>query len=232
MTIFYEKLISEGVKKLSEEESKHCSQVLRKKIGDEILVFDGIGNKYKCVLTQVSKKTCAFDIVSTHETSQKPFSIHLAIAPTKNTDRIEWLVEKLCEIGVDRISFIRTKHSERKNLRIDRLERKVISAMKQSGNPYLMKVNELISFDDLLRDVSEEERFIAHVDSSHEYLSKIAHHKKTTIILIGPEGDFSSEEVEKAKIRGFRPVSLGENTLRTETAGFVACCMINTLNDY
>lgn len=232
MTIFYEKDIPEGVRNLSEEESKHCTQVLRHKVGDEIVIFDGSGGKHSAILTQVTKKICSFDIISSKKIDGKPFSVHLAIAPTKSTDRIEWMAEKLCEIGVDTVTFIQTKHSERKNLRIDRLQRKVISAMKQSGNPHLMKVNELIKFSDFIKDLEEEDRFIAHVDPTHPYLPKMARENTSTIVLIGPEGDFSMQELDMASEHNFKPVSLGRNTLRTETAGFVACSMINTVNQY
>jgi 16S rRNA (uracil1498-N3)-methyltransferase len=232
MTIFYEKRACEGVRTLSEEESKHCTQVLRHKIGDEILVFDGNGGKYHSVLTQISKKSCEFDIISSEIKEKKSFSIHLAIAPTKSTDRMEWMIEKLCEIGVDKVSFIQTQHSERRKLRIDRMEKKVISAMKQSGNPFKMEVNEINSFSKLIDDCTEEEKWIAHVSPGHQYLTTQSSPNKSTLILIGPEGDFSKEEVTLATERGFRPISLGANTLRTETAGFVACCMINTSNHY
>lgn len=232
MTIFYEKSVCDGVRMLSEEESRHCSQVLRHSIGDEISIFDGIGGQYRCVLTLVSKKSCEFDVISSKVTPKKPFSIHLAIAPTKSTDRMEWMIEKLCEIGVERVSFIQTQHSERKKLRIDRLEKKIISAMKQSKNPFKMEVNEISNFSTLIKDSDEEQKWIAHVSPDHHYLSSLATPKKSTVILIGPEGDFSNEEIEMAIATGFKPVSLGENTFRTETAGFVACCMINTTNSY
>ncbi|MEP1032826.1 16S rRNA (uracil(1498)-N(3))-methyltransferase [Ekhidna sp.] len=232
MTIFYKKFIQDGGNTLSEEESKHCAQVLRHQQGDEILIFDGNGGKHQAILTHVSKKSCAFDIIDSNFTPQKKFHIHLAIAPTKNADRMEWLVEKLSEIGVDEVTFIQTKHSERKKLRLDRLEKKAISAMKQSGNPFLLHLNELTQLDAFLTNADAKIKLIAHVDDSHQYIFEALNPNQTVTILIGPEGDFSLEEVDQAKANGFMAVSLGENTLRTETAGFVACCISNAVNKF
>ena len=232
MTVFYKKDLSEGVNTLPEDESKHCTQVLRHQKGDEILIFDGKGGKHRSVLTLVGKKSCEFEILASDIIPQKAFRIHLAIAPTKNMDRMEWLVEKLSEIGVDEITFIQTKHSERKKLRLDRLEKKAISAMKQSGNPFLMVLNDLTPYEHFLKTINSDMKLIAHVDDSHSYITSIIKPTKSICILIGPEGDFGLNEVESAKKAGFQTVSLGKNTLRTETAGFVACCMINSLNKF
>lgn len=230
MTIFYKNDLSEGSNTLSEEESKHCAQVLRHQSGDGILIFDGKGGKHKAILTQVSKKRCEFDIISSEITPKKPFRIHLGIAPTKNADRMEWMVEKLSEIGVDEVTLIATKHSERKKLRLDRLEKKAISAMKQSGNPFLLQLNELTDFKKIISSCETDTKIIAHVDETHDYLANVIKSNESVTILIGPEGDFSLEEVEMAKQSGFQTVSLGKNTLRTETAGFVACCLVNFKN--
>lgn len=232
MTIFYQKSIQDGENSLSEEESKHCSQVLRHQKGDEILVFDGDGGIHRSILTQVSKKHCAFDVVGSKYAPKKTFHIHLGIAPTKNADRMEWMIEKLSEIGVDEVTFIQTQHSERKKLRLDRLEKKAISAMKQSGNPFLLKTNELVSLKSFIGSVDSDSKLIAHVDASHQYLSEAIQTDQSITILIGPEGDFSMDEVSLAKEAGFKAISLGQNTLRTETAGFVACCMINSTNKF
>lgn len=232
MTIFYAKKLNNGVNYLSEEESKHCALVLRHKNGDEIQIFDGNGGKHLAVLTQIHKKSCEFEIIRSEISPKKLFSIHLAIAPTKNMDRMEWLIEKLSEIGVDEVTFIQTKHSERKKLRIDRLEKKAVSAMKQSGNPFLLKLNDLTPYHKFIDSVSSELKLIAHVDDSHTYIREALDPNKSITILIGPEGDFSLDEVEKAKKTGFHTTSLGQNTLRTETAGFVACCAVNSANSY
>ncbi|MEO9868895.1 16S rRNA (uracil(1498)-N(3))-methyltransferase [Ekhidna sp.] len=232
MAIFYEKELSKENNSLSEEESRHCSQVLRHQEGDEIMIYDGNGGKHRANLTRVSKKVCDFKIIESNITPEKEFEIHLGIAPTKSIDRMEWLIEKLSEIGVDQVTFIQTKHSERKKIRLDRLEKKAVSAMKQSGNPFLMKINELISIDQFLKNDSSDIKLIAHVDKTHQYITKEVEPSKSISVLIGPEGDFSIEEVNMAKATGFKAVSIGENTLRTETAGFVACCFVNTINQY
>lgn len=232
MTIFYQNKIQKGENYLSEVESKHCAQVLRHQNGDEILVFDGNGGKHRSVLTHVSKKTCAFEIIESITSTKKSFLIHLAIAPTKNADRMEWLIEKLSEIGVDKVSLIQSQHSERKKLRLDRLQKKAISAMKQSGNPFLLEIDELTPLNQFISQIDTNIKLIAHVDDSYEYITNEIQPNKSITFLIGPEGDFSSEEVSMAKAAGFRPVSLGQNTLRTETAGFVACCTVNTINLY
>lgn len=232
MTTFYQNSINEGENELSEEESKHCSQVLRHQEGDSIMVFDGNGGQYRSILTHVSKKKCSFKVIESQQTPDKAFRIHLALAPTKNADRMEWMIEKLSEIGVDEITFIQTQHSERKKLRIDRLQKKAISAMKQSGNPFLLRINELVPLQKFIDETNSDMKLIAHVDEDYEHLTEVIPPEKSIAILIGPEGDFSSDEVLKAKNTGFQTVSLGQNTLRTETAGFVACCMINFINRY
>jgi 16S rRNA (uracil1498-N3)-methyltransferase len=232
MNTFYVNEIKSGVRTLPEEEAKHCFIVLRLKNGDEIRIVDGNGGVFYSKLTHVSKKACAFEVIKEEFTPRKPFSIHLAIAPTKNIDRMEWMIEKLGELGVDQVTFLRTEHSERSKLRTDRLEKKAISAMKQCGSTYLMKVNDVLSFKQFIDNTSESQRFIAHVDQDHHYLTSVAHPNQSTTQLIGPEGDFSEDELKAAIASGFRPVSLGKNTLRTETAGLVACQMINTVNQF
>ena len=232
MAIFYEKGIAEGVRTLTEDESKHCTQVLRHSSGDEIMIFDGLGGKYRAILNEVSKKACNFELIGSEIEPRKDFTIHLAISPTKNADRMEWMVEKLSEIGVDQLTFLITQHSERKNLRLDRLEKKAISAMKQSGSGFKLRINEMQRFKGFVKETESDLKIIPHVDPKHSYLTSQLGASKSTCILIGPEGDFSLEELQLAKDHGFIPVSLGKNTLRTETAGFVACCAVNTINNF
>lgn len=232
MSAFYEKTIAEGSTKLSEEESKHCAQVLRKKEGNRITIFDGIGGIYEAVLVSVNKKSCEFEVLEKSQREPKNFRIHLAIAPTKNIDRIEWMVEKLGELGVDEITFLKTEYSERTKLRLDRLERKAVSAMKQSRYPYLMKLNDVAPFNEFVKNCASEEKWIAHVDRTHKYLGDVVMAGKNATMLIGPEGDFSLDEVEMAKKSGFGAVSLGATTLRTETAGLAACHLINVINKF
>ena len=232
MTIFYKKEVNIGSNMLNEEESTHCFQVLRHQQGDNIMVFDGKGTSYSSVLTQVSKKTCLFEVIETKHHQKKSFSIHLVISPTKKMDRMEWMIEKLCEIGVDEVTFIQTEHSEGRKQRMDRLKKKTISAMKQSGNPWMLKLNELVELKKLMPMLHSEEKYIAHVHSNGSHLSEISHAGKSVVLLIGPEGDFSEREIQEAINEGFAPVSLGQHTLRTETAGLIACGIINAINRF
>jgi len=230
MNSFYQPDIQDGDNQLPEEEARHCIQVLRHKEGDEILVLDGKGGKYHSIITNTSKKSCEFEILKTERVDKKSFSIHLAIAPTKNIDRMEWLIEKLTEIGVDEVSLVQTKNSERKKIRMDRLEKKALSALKQSKNPFLPKINELLDFEDFLVNSQSQNKAIAHVNPDHRYIGDAVNQGEDVLILIGPEGDFTESEVDLSINNEFLPVSLGANTLRTETAGFVACCAVNFIN--
>lgn len=210
---------------LSEEESQHCVRVLRYTRGDEILLTDGKGNTYIARITNPHPKHCEFEVL-TQEKQQKAhdFYLHIAIAPTKNIERMEWMVEKCTEIGVDEITPLLCRFSERKQIRTDRLEKIVLSAAKQSLTPYLPKLNELTDYDTFVRQATEETKFIAHCykEDKRELKDEIRR-GKSVLVLIGPEGDFSEQEVEEALALGFVPVSLGNSRLRTETAGVVAC---------
>lgn len=210
---------------LSEEESQHCVRVLRYTRGDEILLTDGKGNTYTARITNPHPKHCEFEVL-TQEKQQKAhdFYLHIAIAPTKNIERMEWMVEKCTEIGVDEITPLLCRFSERKQIRTDRLEKIVLSAAKQSLTPYLPKLNELTDYDTFVRQATEETKFIAHCYKEDKRELKDAIRRgKSVLVLIGPEGDFSEQEVEEALALGFVPVSLGNSRLRTETAGVVAC---------
>ena len=210
---------------LSEEESQHCVRVLRYTRGDEILLTDGKGNTYTARITNPNPKHCEFEVL-TQEKQQKAhdFYLHIAIAPTKNIERMEWMVEKCTEIGVDEITPLLCRFSERKQIRTDRLEKIVLSAAKQSLTPYLPKLNELTDYDTFVRQATEETKFIAHCykEEKRELKDEIKR-GKSVLVLIGPEGDFSEQEVEGPLALGFVPVSLGNSRLRTETAGVVAC---------
>ncbi len=210
---------------LSEEESQHCVRVLRYTRGDEILLTDGKGNTYTARITNPHPKHCEFEVL-TQEKQQKAhdFYLHIAIAPTKNIERMEWMVEKCTEIGVDEITPLLCRFSERKQIRTNRLEKIVLSAAKQSLTPYLPKLNELTDYDTFVRQATEETKFIAHCykEEKRELKDEIKR-GKSVLVLIGPEGDFSEQEVEEALALGFVPVSLGNSRLRTETAGVVAC---------
>lgn len=227
MQLFYQKLLPE-IKYLDQDESKHCIKVLRKQAGDEIEIIDGKGTFYKAKITEAHPKKCEFDVLGT-STEEKPiFHRHLAIAPTKNMDKMEWLVEKATEMGIDEISFFQSFHSERKIIKIDRLEKKVISAMKQSLKAKKPILNEIIPFHKLLDNAKANIKLIAYVDFENKiHMKNELINKQDTIILIGPEGDFTSEEVEIAIKKGYKKVSLGSSRLRTETAALAAVHLMN-----
>lgn len=228
MRLFYKPDINTSTK-LSEEESKHCIKVLRMKKGDVLKIIDGKGKSFECEITHDHQKKCEVKINSTKEHETTPH-IHIALAPTKNMDRIEWFVEKSVEIGISEISFIQTKNSERKNLRLDRLEKIAISAMKQSHKYFLPKINALSPFEDFIELVNQDVNLIANqTEGKLNYISSIATPTKSVCILIGPEGDFTKEELEKVKTKDFTPISLGPHRLRTETAALYACTEANIM---
>ena len=215
---------------LYEEDSRHCVKVLRKNAKDIIHIVDGNGGLYECEITKPHDKRCEFRIISEQKNFQKrDVYLHIAIAPTKNADRIEWFIEKCVEIGIDEISLILTNHSERKFQKTERLEKIAISAMKQSLKAYLPKINELVEFDTFLKTVNQKQKFIAHLTDDSQPLVKIIESDSSYCLLIGPEGDFSTSEVLKAQKMGFQVVTLGNSRLRTETAGLVACTLFNLL---
>jgi len=227
MHLFYQNQLPE-INYLDPAESKHCVKVLRKQIGDEINIIDGKGTFYKVKITEASPKKCEFEIVETSQEAKPSFHRHLAIAPTKNMDRMEWLVEKATEIGVDEVSFFQSFHSERKIIKTERLEKKIISAMKQSLKAKMPQINEIVPLKTILESNSVENKFIAFVDFDHTvHLKDRLNQKKDTLILIGPEGDFTPEEVDLAIKKGFLKVSLGNSRLRTETAALSAVHLMN-----
>ena len=220
---------------LSEEESAHCVRVLRYSAGDEILITDGRGTTYTARITNPHPKHCDFEILS-HE-KQEPhhhFHLHIAIAPTKNVERLEWAVEKCVEIGVDEITPLLCRFSERKQLRTDRLEKIILSAAKQSLTPYLPVLHELTPYDEFIKTQAERNQqcFIAHCYKDEKrFLKEEIEQGRDVLVLIGPEGDFSEKEVTDALALGFIPVSLGNSRLRTETAAVVACHTAVLLNE-
>ncbi len=210
------------------EEAQHCFKVLRKNIGDTINIVDGKGSLFECRIVDNNPKKNKVDIVEIQrEFGKRSGSIHLAIAPTKNMDRMEWMVEKITEIGVDEITFLYCKHSIRKNLKIERIYKKVVSAMKQSVKAYLPKINELQPFSQFIKEIESNNatKLIAHLNEGvkpiGEYSTEV-----DVLILIGPEGDFSVEEITQAEDAGFKSISLGHSRLRTETAGMVAVTLL------
>jgi 16S rRNA (uracil1498-N3)-methyltransferase len=232
MTTFYHPPVRQGDLTLSKEESHHCIKVLRHQKGDEIRIYDGEGGIYQAVITSDHPSHCTFSISDKQQAPPDLYYFHLAIAPTKNTDRMEWMLEKCVEIGLHEITFIQCNHSERTRIRIDRLEKKMVSAMKQAGRTYATKINEVVDFGEFISSsLQEDSKYIAWVPvASHGAHLKEAVSGKRYVVLVGPEGDFSENEVQEAQANGFLPVSLGSNTLRSETAGLVACHTIALLH--
>ncbi|MBR1427129.1 MAG: 16S rRNA (uracil(1498)-N(3))-methyltransferase [Paludibacteraceae bacterium] len=218
---------------LSEEESAHCVRVLRMTRGDEIVTTDGRGMFYYARITNPHPKHCEFEIMRREQQQPThPFHLHIAIAPTKNIERLEWMVEKCTEIGVDEITPLLCRFSERKLIRTDRLEKIMLSAAKQSLRPYFPHLNPLTDYNTFVAGANEQTRFIAHCyKEDKRLLRNEIQPRQSCLVLIGPEGDFSPEEVQLALDKGFVPVSLGNSRLRTETAGVVACHTAILMNE-
>lgn len=226
MHVFYQPHIEDHFD-LAQEEAHHAFRVLRLQPGEKILVTDGRGTLAEAVIDKTTKTLCQCRVAKLTKIPPPSYSFHLALAPTKNTDRMEWLVEKCVEIGISEISFMRTQHSERKRINSYRLLKVAISAMKQSQQAWLPRLNTEADFDSLLA-LSAEQKFIAHVDATNPvHLAQAAKAGKSTLVMIGPEGDFDSEELTAALKYGFVKVSLGANRLRTETAGLVATAILH-----
>lgn len=213
------------------EEVRHAVSVLRLKAGDEIFLMDGEGSFYQANVTLAATKHCMYDIVKTLP-QQKTWNghVHLAIAPTKMMDRMEWMIEKMTEVGFDEITFLDCRFSERKKLRIDRLEKIVIAAMKQSRKAWKPIIHPIMPFQDFVNQQREGGLYIAHCYTEilrKDFFNEIqqANDQQDVTILVGPEGDFSMDEVNQALEKGFSSVSLGQNRLRTETAGLVSIVM-------
>lgn len=220
-----------GIATLGEEESYHCSRVLRMKPGTVVHLTDGQGNLYEGSLLVADSNGCQVEIQSVQEYRNPSHSLHIAIAPTKNIDRFEWFLEKATEIGVQEITPLYCEHSERTTLRTDRLQKILVSAMKQSMNLHLPVLHEPVSFRSFLAGENTAQKFIGYVEEKQEiHLSECYKPGSDAIILIGPEGDFSKEEVRMALSSGYKAVSLGNSRLRTETAGVVACVMVEMMN--
>lgn len=201
------------------------------KPGDTIRLTDGRGSLYEAVITNALPDRCHFDIRSKTLVPPKKYSIHIGISPTKNPDRTEWFVEKAVEFGVDSITFLACKNTERSHLKTERLEKMAISAMKQSLQATLPQLNPLTKVHDVVKNCLHQGKFIAYVDQSNPiHLKEAATPGQSTLVLIGPEGDFTKEELEAAVQSGFKKVSLGQNRLRTETAGLAACHILNLVN--
>ena len=218
---------------MPEEESMHAVKVLRLTEGDEVCLIDGHGNFYKAHITRAHHKRCAVEIdEKIPDQSHWPYRVHIAVAPTKNIDRIEWFAEKSTEIGVNALTMLKCRYSERKDVKVERLNKILISAMKQSLKASLPELEGMTDFKEFVSRPFIGQKFIAHCykNSPRRLLKELYTPGSDMLILIGPEGDFSEEEVALAIENGFQPVSLGNSRLRTETAALVACHTIHVIN--
>lgn len=234
MQLFYNPNIDNDTQQITFDkiESKHIVKVLRKKEGDRIYITNGKGQLFVCQITIANDKKCLASIFSKEEKKKnRDYYLHLAIAPTKNNDRLEWFLEKATEIGIDEITPIICQNSERKVIKAERLEKIILSAMKQSLKFHIPKLNEAISFSEFLKIERKEKICIAHCEESEKKpLKDIIKPKEPVTILIGPEGDFSSNEILKSIEQEYIPISLGKARLRTETAALVAVQNISFIN--
>ena len=227
MNFFYSTNIKDEKIYLDKNESYHCIKVLRYKIGDQINVVDGFGSKYLSKIMDIQSDSCELKIIQKY-TSKRKIKIHLCISPTKNHKRLEWMVEKIVEIGVDRISFIKCERSIRDSVNLDRLNKIALSAMKQTQNTFLPIIDQCINFSNVFDHISSEDRFIAHLNNKeNKHLNSSLNSKRSRCILIGPEGDFTKHEVSLSFEQNFIEVSLGNTRLRTETSGVVSATILN-----
>jgi 16S rRNA (uracil1498-N3)-methyltransferase len=233
MHIFYTPDITQNTYTLNEEESKHCVRVLRLAVGSIVNLVDGRGGFYTAEITSDNPKKVSLSILKVEtEFHKRNHYLHIAVAPTKNIDRMEWFLEKATELGIDEITPIITDRSERRVVKEDRLNKVITSAVKQSIKAYHPKLNDAVSFDTFLKEAFEGEKLIAHcIDNGEkQYISSLVTPHQKYLILIGPEGDFTPDEVNLALNKGFKALTLGDNRLRTETAALSVCFEINYLN--
>ncbi|WP_350287921.1 16S rRNA (uracil(1498)-N(3))-methyltransferase [uncultured Croceitalea sp.] len=234
MQLFYDASLDNSFKQFffSPEESKHITKVLRKKEGDVLYITNGKGSLFEARIIIADQKKCKAQLISEDRTIPRLHSLHLAVAPTKMNDRYEWFLEKATEIGVSEITPILCEHSERKVIKPERLEKVLQSAMKQSLQTFLPKLNSLTSLEEFLEKTAGDLKFVAHCEDSEKVeLKRRLQADKDVVILIGPEGDFSKSEIKLANEKGYLPVSLGRNRLRTETAAIYACTVVAVVNN-
>ncbi len=232
MQLFYAHELKGDLHTLEEQESKHIIRVLRMKCGDTIMLTDGAGKMCTGELVNEDPRRCEVRIKEVQEDfGKRCFQLHVAIAPTKNINRFEWFLEKATEIGIDEITPLICSRSERKVIKTERLYKVITAAMKQSVKAYLPLLNEATSFKEFVTAKHDGQKFIAYVEEGeHPSLKSLYNVPGDATILIGPEGDFSPEEVELARENGFDVVSLGNSRLRTETAGVVAVHTLTLMN--
>jgi len=234
MHLFYTPDITDIAYTLNEQESKHCIKVLRLDEGDKINLIDGIGNFYLAEITHPHQKKCKIKVIEkTENYSKRNYNLTIAIAPTKSNDRLEWFCEKATEIGIDKIIPFTSFNSERRNIKIERFEKTIVSAIKQSYKAFKPEFTELTKFNTLIKQKFKGKKFIAHCNNAvnkFHLLNEVYQKNESAIILIGPEGDFTTEEVQLAIDNGFIEINLGDYRLRTETAGLVSVMTISLLN--
>lgn len=224
--MFYAKNLNSGTALFDATEKRHAIDVLRKNAGDSITFTDGRGHLYEARISKVNKDSFSAEIIAEQRFSTKP-KVHLAIAPTKNSDRMEWMLEKCCELGLASLQFLDCVHSEKTRVNLERMERVALSAIKQSGNLWMPELLPITKFNKWIEQPFEGKRFLAHCAQGEK--TQAVHAAEPVCIGIGPEGDFSSEEIRLALEHGCLPLSLGNTRLRTETAGLVACTLFNLL---
>ena len=234
MQLFYNPDIDETTETFSfdKEESRHIIKVLRKKDSDILHVTNGLGLLFETEITLASDNKCIVEVLSIKKSPEPKFHLHLAVAPTKMNDRYEWFLEKATEIGIQEITPIICDRSERKVVNKERFEKIILSAMKQSNEMFLPKLNEAISFKEFIKQKNDGLQFIAHCEETHKKsLKEALKTNENVTLLIGPEGDFSEKEIALALENKFQPVTLGNTRLRTETAAVVACHSVIFFNE-
>jgi 16S rRNA (uracil1498-N3)-methyltransferase len=226
--IFFQPDLSSGTVELNEEETHHCMRVLRIKKGGQIALADGKGTEALAVIEEEKKRTCRLRIVDRilHHPKQQG-RLHLVLAPLKNNERMEWFVEKATELGLDELSFILCEHSERSRINMERLQKVAISAMKQSQQWFLPLIHEPVRFNDFIQQAGGLKLIAAcEVGVEHHIASQLTLSSEQVCVMIGPEGDFSTDELKEAESLGFIPVSLGKSILRSETAALYVCALM------
>jgi len=227
--IFYQPNIEQQIIVLNKTEAHHVFNVFRIKEGEEIFLFDNKANKYRAIVKDVKKNL--IEIIDTIVISKtKNYYLHIAISPTKNIERFELFLEKAVEMGIDEVTPIICKNTERKLLKLERVEKIIIAAMKQSQNLIKPILNDLISFDDFIKKQTNYVKLLANKDFASKKISELNLNKQDILIVIGPEGDFSKKEIDLAIANNFEIVSLSNSRLRVETAALLACAVVNNIN--
>ena len=231
MNLFYQPLITDGAHYLDPDESRHAVRALRSRAGDIIHITDGKGSHFEARITSADQGKCAFEIISEQREPTPVYSVHMAISPLSHPDRLEWFIEKAVELGVSQVSLIHCQRTEKRHAKPERLLKIAVGAMKQSQRFILPAIQGPVPFEEFCSSCKEEQRFIAFVDAANPlHLYRAVEAGKSCAVCIGPEGDFTSEEVAYSMNKGFKKVSLGNYRLRSETAGVAACHMVNLVN--